>query len=224
MPRVPVLATSPADEGYTLMRVRLDWALGRGQGLVLADGRVLRPFRRGREVMDFLLAPGDALTQVHSLAADTVPSTGVSPPASGQTVLLLSAGAGIGPALYAARLLPEGVRALSLHDCGAGLPQRPQPSRLLTPSLPPEVIAALPWFEQAAVPNRLADPAAERPGCYAGPLWKLGERWLAENGNAALWVWGDAELIRHARRLARRYALNALAFLRNGREPINLPA
>lgn len=224
MPRVPVLATSPADEGYTLLRIRLDWALGPGQGLVLIDGRVLRPFRRGREVMDFLLAPGDALTRARSLTVDAVPGTGVSPPASAQTVLLLSAGAGIGPALYAARLLPEGVRALSLHDCGAGLPQRPQPSRLLTPSLPPEVIAALPWFEQAAVPNRLADPAAARPGCYAGPVWKLAERWLAANGNAPLWVWGEAGLIGRARWLARRYALNALAFARTCRDPINLSA
>jgi len=224
VPRVPVLATSPADEGYALLRIRLDWPLGPGQGLVLSDGRVLRPFRRGRDVMDFLLAPDDALTQARSLTIDAVPSTGVLPPASAQTVLLLSSGAGIGPALYAGRCLPEGVRALSLHDCSAGLPQRPQPSRLLTRSLPPEVIAALPWFEEAAVTNRLADPAAERPGCYAGPVWKLAERWLASNGSAVLWVWGYAGLIRHARWLARRYALNALAFAGTRRDPIRLSA
>jgi hypothetical protein len=49
------------------------------------------------------------------------------------------------------------------------LPFRPQPSRILLPSLPAHVIASHPLCESWGIASRLAS-ASERPGCYEGSV------------------------------------------------------
>lgn len=55
-------------------------------------------------------------------------------------------------------------------------PFNPCPSRLLIAGMPPDVIAALPLFEDWRIPHRLTS-TLEQPGCFHGTLAELCEIW-----------------------------------------------
>lgn len=57
-------------------------------------------------------------------------------------------------------------------------PFKPCPSRILIPGMPPEVIAALPLFEDWQIPHRLASLVLQ-PGCFCGTTEELAQQWLA---------------------------------------------
>ena len=59
-------------------------------------------------------------------------------------------------------------------------PFAPCPSRLLTPMLPPHVIAALPLLEDWGIVSRLASPI-DVPGVYQGPIEELSSYWLSQH-------------------------------------------
>lgn len=55
-------------------------------------------------------------------------------------------------------------------------PFHPCPSRLLIAGMPPDVIAALPLFEDWRIPHRLAS-TSEQPGCFHGTVEQLADIW-----------------------------------------------
>jgi len=63
-------------------------------------------------------------------------------------------------------------------------PFKPCPSRILIPGMPPEVIGALPLFEDWQVPHRLASLISQ-PGCFCGTTEELAKKWLAANSDIA---------------------------------------
>ncbi len=62
----------------------------------------------------------------------------------------------------------------------ADFPFKPCPSRKLIPGIPPDVIAALPLFEDWGIAHRLAS-LKEQPGVFHGTAKDLAKLWLAHN-------------------------------------------
>lgn len=96
------------------------------------------------------------------------------------------------------------VKVLLLLAVTAELPFRAQPSRLMVPGLPADVIAAIPLLDDWNVPSRLANPAGQ-PGCYDGPLIELAQHWLDSLQGAAdvtLYGCGGLDLLHSVQQLA----------------------
>lgn len=204
MPTATVLATAPSGVDFTLLRLGLDWPLAPGQGLTLAGGRIIRALRQSQSRMDFLLAAGDELAGQTALSFAAQPSAGFPSPPPGASLLIVSDGLSLAPALFAATHLPERCRVLCLHQCAAALPQPLCPSRILVHTLPAEAIATLPWFEQAGVPARLADPDG-RAGCYEGCASALAQHWLRAGRAAIVWTMGSHQLLDEMAAVCRPY-------------------
>ncbi len=221
MQEAPVLATAPCGDGFALLRLSLDWPLGPGQGLLLDDGRLVRPLRRGERAMDFLLGAADPLLGTEMLAFADAPTGGFSEPAQGSGLLILSDDTGLAPSLFAAARLAADRRVLCLHQCAATLPQRPCPSRIVVPGLPPPVIASLPWFEEAGVAARLAAPDA-RPGCHEGAVDELAALAAGTHTFGTVWAIGSAALLATASRLGHKHRLDALGLSPTDRAPRRL--
>lgn len=200
----PVLATAPCGAGLALLRLGLDWPLAPGQGLKLAGGRIIRPLRQSESRMDFLLAAGDELSAQPALSFAAQPSAGFRPPPAGASLLIVSDGLSLAPALFAATHLPAHCRVLCLHQCDAALPQPPCPSRILVRALPGEAIATLPWFDQAGVPARLAARDG-RPGCYEGSACALARHWLEAGRASIVWAMGSHQLLDETAAACRPY-------------------
>jgi len=222
MLEAPVLATAPCGEGFALLRLSLNCPLGPGQGLALDSGRVMRPLRRGDRAMDFLLPANDPLLHTETLAFAEEPTAGFTGPAHDRGLLILSDGTGLAPSLFAAALVAPDRPVLCLHQCGESLPQRPSPSRIVVPGLPPQVIASLPWFEQAGVAARLAAPDA-RPGCHDGTLGELAAMAAANTAFGTVWAIGSAGLMDTASALAERHGVDGLGLSSTDRAPRRLP-
>ncbi|MGE3320293.1 MAG: hypothetical protein AB7I18_13455 [Candidatus Berkiella sp.] len=75
-------------------------------------------------------------------------------------------------------------QGLLLLGTTSHFPFKPCPSRLLIPGIPPDVIAALPLFEDWQVPHRLAS-LKEQPGCFYGTTETLAQKWLAAHSDIA---------------------------------------
>lgn len=94
--------------------------------------------------------------------------------------LLIGGGVGIPPMVYLAGHLaqraPE-VRTLAVLGSEIRFPFTPRPSTILTPGLPAEVTATMPFFEDLAIPCRLSSRSGF-PGCYEGFVTELADLWI----------------------------------------------
>lgn len=141
-----------------------------GQSLQIADQR-----------LPILRAEPEALVVV---AAEPVTGTGelvghalaISAP---QSLLLISHNDGLFAILAwlfrHRRQVPAGALRLLAVFSGP-LPFRPQPSRYLTPALPPHVTAALPLLDDWQIVSRIVHPDG-LPGCYDEDVENLVTAW-----------------------------------------------
>ncbi len=89
--------------------------------------------------------------------------------------LLIGGGVGIPPMIFFAEHLKNAANAcqpLVLMGSEIPFPFKPRPSRILVPSVPNGVIAAMPLLEDWGIPSRLASLAGY-PGCFEGYVTDL---------------------------------------------------
>ncbi len=134
--------------------------------------------------------------------------------------LLIGGGVGIPPMIFLAqeihqknhRKLPGRTQPwhpLLLAGSETPFPFKPRPSQILIPSLPPEVIAAIPLMEDWGIPSRLASGQGF-PGCHDGYVTELARLWLAALDETALaeveiFACGPHPMLAACARLAREF-------------------
>ena len=130
-------------------------------------------------------------------------------------VLALGGGVGIPPMVFLAERLLADSRAqwkpLVLMGSEIPFPFRARPSRILVPAAPDEAIACMPLLDDWGVASRLASNAGY-PGCYAGHVTALADRWLtalspAERAEVGIYACGPTPMLAACAALARRHAL-----------------
>ncbi len=94
--------------------------------------------------------------------------------------LLIGGGVGMPPMIFLAEHLRgrRELHPLVLLGSEVPFPFRPEPSRILVPGVPGEVIAAQPLLESWDIPSRLASLQGY-PGCFEGYITDLARHWLA---------------------------------------------
>jgi dihydroorotate dehydrogenase electron transfer subunit len=138
--------------------------------------------------------------------------------------LLIGGGVGIPPMVFLAEHLAatrgtggdgDGAEDLALVLMGSELPFPfdTRPSRILTPGVPAEAIAAMPLLEARGIASRLASQQGY-PGCFDGFVTELADRWLAQRsasqlGITEIFACGPPPMLEATARLAQRYALPA---------------
>ncbi len=100
--------------------------------------------------------------------------------------LLIGGGIGMPPMIFLAQTLRSqaDVHPFVVLGSEAPFPFNPEPSRILTPGLPGEVIAAAPLLESWNIPSRLASLRG-CPGCFEGYVTDLARHWLEALDEAA---------------------------------------
>jgi dihydroorotate dehydrogenase electron transfer subunit len=130
-------------------------------------------------------------------------------------VLALGGGVGIPPMVFLAERLRAdahgGWKPLVLMGSEIPFPFAARPSRILVPAAPPEAIACMPLLDEWGIPSRLASNAGY-PGCYAGHVTGLADRWLGElspeeRAEVAIYGCGPEPMLRATALLARTHGL-----------------
>jgi dihydroorotate dehydrogenase electron transfer subunit len=130
--------------------------------------------------------------------------------------LLIGGGVGIPPLVFLAlELARRGQAATTLACFGSELPFpfRAQPSTLMVPGIPGEVIAGHALLEAEGVASRLAS-LAERPGVHAGYVTALAEARLAayaecDLGELTIYACGPTPMLKATAALARKFRVSA---------------
>lgn len=93
--------------------------------------------------------------------------------------LLIGGGVGMPPMLFVAESLRARKETHPFVILGSEVPFpfKPEPSKILVPGLPAEVIAAMPLLDQWGIPSRLASLQG-LPGCFEGYVTDLARQWL----------------------------------------------
>jgi dihydroorotate dehydrogenase electron transfer subunit len=93
--------------------------------------------------------------------------------------LLIGGGVGMPPMLFTAESLRQEkeIHPFVILGSEVPFPFRPEPSKILVPGLPAEVIAAMPLLDQWGIPSRLASLQGF-PGCYEGYVTDLARQWI----------------------------------------------
>lgn len=180
-----LLEVTGAGAGWSLLRIAWSQpppAPGNWLNLHLQGGRLPLPIRAvsaregwlagvlPRERLPVGLRPGMPL-RIDGPAGTSLPTATAAP------ALVLGVGAAVGPALYLCERLDPPPR-LALLGGVFGVPGRAVPSRFLTPSLPPQVIGAVPALEALGIPSRVAATAGA-PGYFEGSPVEMLEHYLA---------------------------------------------
>ena len=127
--------------------------------------------------------------------------------------LLLGGGVGMPPMIFLAEQLKRqaGRKPLVLLGSEVPFPFRQQPSRIVVPSVPDGVIAAMPLLEDWGVPSRLASLQGYA-GCYDGYITELARCWLdalddRQRSEVEIFACGPHPMLEATARLARDYDL-----------------
>ncbi len=93
--------------------------------------------------------------------------------------LLIGGGVGMPPMIFLAEHLrpQKEIQPFVILGSEAPFPFRPEPSQILVPGVPNEVIAAQPLLDSWNIPSRLASLQGY-PGCYEGYVTDLARHWL----------------------------------------------
>ncbi len=103
------------------------------------------------------------------------------PPQPSKTYLLLGENEALNTIIFYLKNYRKTFTGLVILQSDS-FPFIPCPSRLLTPMLPSDVIAALPLLEDWGIVSRLAS-STESPGVYQGTMEALADYWLASRSH-----------------------------------------
>ncbi|QEP42575.1 dihydroorotate dehydrogenase electron transfer subunit [Ectothiorhodospiraceae bacterium BW-2] len=129
--------------------------------------------------------------------------------------LLIGGGVGMPPMIYLAETLYRQFNAtmqpLVILGSELPFPFQSEPSKLLLPGLPTEVIATLPLLESWAIPTRLTSLQGY-PGCYNGYVTDLARLWLnhltaTQQQQVMLFSCGPTPMLKAVAALAQEYRL-----------------
>lgn len=127
--------------------------------------------------------------------------------------LLIGGGVGVPPMIYLAehlRATASDCAPLVLMGSEVPFPFRPRPSRIMTPGMPADVIAAMPLLDDWGVASRLASGAGFA-GCFAGFVTDLARAWLdaevCAREDVEIFACGPTPMLAAVAALAREYAL-----------------
>lgn len=127
--------------------------------------------------------------------------------------LLLGGGVGIPPMVFLADSLraQKNYQPLVIMGSEVPFPFTARPSKILIPSLPTDVIAAMPLMEDWGIPSRLASLQGY-PGCFEGYVTDLARRWLdalsdAHRKEVEVYACGPHAMLKASAQLARDYGL-----------------
>ena len=129
------------------------------------------------------------------------------------TVVLIGGGVGIPPMVFLAEHIRQHApttNILAVLGSEIQFPFTLRPSQILTPALPPEVTATMPWFEDHGIPCRLASHS-EFAGTYRGYVTELAETWMnhLELADVELFACGPTPMLKAVAELAKRKNLSA---------------
>jgi len=93
--------------------------------------------------------------------------------------LLIGGGVGMPPMIFLAESLraQKEIQPFVILGSEVPFPFRPEPSQILVPGVPNEVIAAQPLLDSWGIPSRLASLQGY-PGCFEGYVTDLARHWL----------------------------------------------
>ncbi|MEX0900671.1 MAG: dihydroorotate dehydrogenase electron transfer subunit [Gammaproteobacteria bacterium] len=125
--------------------------------------------------------------------------------------LLLGGGVGIPPMVFASDALRARIKPLVMMGSEVPFPFKVQPSSIIVPGLPADVIGCMPLLEGWGVPSRLASLQGY-PGCFDGYITDAARAWLAALDDAAraeveILACGPTPMLRAAAALAREFDL-----------------
>lgn len=128
--------------------------------------------------------------------------------------LLIGGGVGMPPMVFLADVLREVKGAYEpfvILGSEVPFPFKAQPSRLMLPGVPNEVIAAMPLLDDWGVASRLASTQGY-PGCYDGYVTDLARLWLEtltteQRRQVAVFACGPHPMLEAVARLAQEYHL-----------------
>ncbi len=128
--------------------------------------------------------------------------------------LLIGGGVGIPPMVFLADALREIKGAYDpfvIMGSEVPFPFKAQPSKLMVPGVPSEVIAAMPLMDDWGIPSRLASLQGYA-GCFEGYVTDLARTWLdalsvEQRKEVAVFACGPHPMLEAVARLAREYHL-----------------
>lgn len=128
--------------------------------------------------------------------------------------LLIGGGVGIPPMVFLAESLKAQADAydpLVIMGSEVPFPFVAQPSKIMVPGLPSEVIAAMPLLDGWGIASRLASLQAY-PGCFEGYVTDLARAWLdalsdEQRQEVAVFACGPHPMLEAVAKLAREYHL-----------------
>ncbi|NOX77058.1 MAG: dihydroorotate dehydrogenase electron transfer subunit [Gammaproteobacteria bacterium] len=123
--------------------------------------------------------------------------------------LLIGGGVGMPPMVFLAETLRKvkgAYQPFVIMGSEVPFPFRPQPSKLMLPGLPNEVIAAMPLLDDWGIASRLASQQGY-PGCFDGYVTDLARTWLdalseAQRGEVAVFACGPHPMLEAVAKLA----------------------
>ena len=128
--------------------------------------------------------------------------------------LLIGGGVGIPPMVFLADSLREvkgAYQPFVIMGSEVPFPFKVQPSQIMVPGIPSDVIAAMPLMDDWGFASRLASQQ-DFPGCFKGYVTDLARRWLdsltsEQRGEVAVFACGPHPMLEAVARLAQEYHL-----------------
>lgn len=137
-----------------------------------------------------------------------------SPSVERPLTLLLGGGVGIPPMIFLAdRLRRQGhFKPLVMMGSEVPFPFKPQPSQIIVPGLPADVIAAMPLLESWNIPSRLCSLQGYA-GCFDGYITELARCWLdtlapEQRQQVGIFACGPHPMLAAVARLAAEYTIH----------------
>lgn len=143
-----------------------------GQGAIIAS-------RRDELDLLFYPKPDTAMPSAGShIELDIQAQPTWQAPTDSAHTVITGSNLGIADAIYSCRLLKAQQQkpALVIFHSNTPFPFRPEPSRIMLPGLPADVIATMPLLEDWKIPCRLAR-STWQPGCFEGSAAALLQQW-----------------------------------------------
>ena len=128
--------------------------------------------------------------------------------------LLIGGGVGMPPMVFLADALREvkgAYEPLVIMGSEVPFPFKPQPSKLMVPGVPNDVIAAMPLLDDWGIASRLASQQGYA-GCFEGYVTDLARTWLdalseEQRNQVAVFACGPHPMLEAVAKLAREYRL-----------------
>jgi len=128
--------------------------------------------------------------------------------------LLIGGGVGMPPMVFLAdalRAVKGAYQPLVIMGSEVPFPFTSQPSKIMVPGVPADVIAAMPLLDEWGIASRLASQQGY-PGCFDGYVTDLARRWLdtlteQQRLEVAVYACGPHPMLEAVARLAQEYRL-----------------